>query len=312
MHFHLKYKFFLGPIMLFLLCACESDREYNYGHRRRHLFFRTHRAMFSPLDTLNVSEGIKRDLEDIRYKKLELKYYTAKQWKARMEATPEMERRSKFRMRPGTTFELEVLDEADISGRYTVGPDGSLSISLVKDPIYVEGKTYEETRAAIVGALKAYIKSPEVTVNAVLLKSNDSDTFEAGKALLFGSFAGSEGEGSVSATTVGLSGDTNFMELVASLGGINGRADMQNIVILRQIDGEINVIIVDFQRLYQFADLGQNIKILDGDIILMPDRENSFGEQLLFEWGVLLELLTGLVTWDFAIEQFKEHNFLFY
>lgn len=288
--------------------ACEADRELNYGHRRRHLFIRQGRSQFSPLDTLNVSEAVVNDLENARYRKLNLRYYTAKSWQSQMSNSAVMDRLAQYRVRPGSTFEIKVLEESEISGRYTVGPDGCISISLIKEPLQIKDLTYDEIRLLIEERLKAFIRNPQVNINAVLVKNQDSDTFLGGEVYVFGNSGEKEG---IAGQVAPIGGKTPFYKFMAGIGGVKGASDMQNIVVFRQIEGEVNVIMCDLQRL-QFGDFSQNIDIVDGDLIFIPTRENNFGEQFWYEWNTILGFMGGMITWDFALEQFNSHSWKYF
>jgi polysaccharide export outer membrane protein len=315
-------KFILFICMALMTFGCEWDRNMNYGHRRRHLFFRTSRAMFSPIDTLNVSEQVISDLDAVRYTRPDLKYYTAKNWTAKMSHTPDVEKLALYTLEPGSTFSLDVEGELEISKTYVVGPDGNVSIALLEESIPLAGLSYGEAKDLIIERLEKYIKIPKVNTNAVLIKSKDSDVFKAGEAIMLGAYGGSDENRAnftdprggtnvktgVKATIVNISGKSTFLRAIASVGGVSGDADMQNIVVLRELNNELHVIVVDFQRLTQFGDLTQNIDILKGDIIYVPLREHSFGEQFAYEWSTLLRYLGGLITWDFALEQFDIHG----
>jgi len=314
-------KLLLIPLLFIMTVGCEWDRNMNYGHRRRHMFFRTSRAMFSPLDTLNVDEATIRDLESIRYNKPNLKYYTAPNWMAKMSHTPEVEKLALYTLEPGSSFRLDIDGEEEISKTYVVGPDGNIEIPLVKKPIHLSGLTYEESKALITKNLKTYIKNPLVNTNAVLIKRDETDVYSTGEAIMLGAYGGTDsirGTGldngrtdtpnGVPARIINLEGESTFLKSIAIAGGVKGDADMQNIVVLREINNELNVIVCDFQRLTQFGDMAQNIRILKGDIIYVPLRENSFGEQFNYEWNTVLRYLGGLITWDFALEQFKNNG----
>lgn len=317
-----SYRMLLLISLAIMAIGCEWDRNYNYGHRRRHLFFRTSRAMFSPLDTLNVKEEVIRDLESIRYKRPDLRYYTAPNWMARWSNTDEIKDRALYTLEPGSSFRLDVDGENDISKTYVVGPDGKISISLLDSPIHLSGLTYDQAREKISNRLEQYIKNPKVNTNAVLIKRNESDVYKGGDVIMLGAFGGGDSHradfpgasgrkdvpNGVPASVIGLEGESTFLRIIAQSGGVSGDADMQNVVVMRMFNNELNVIVVDFQRLTQFGDMSQNIEILKGDIIYVPLREHSFGEQFAYEWNQLLRYLGGVITWDFALEQFENNG----
>ena len=83
-------------------------------------------------------------------------------------ATLPLKRRRKVKydayiLGPGDRLEIEVLDLPELSGQFSVGPDGTLYLPRLR-AIDVEGLTIEELRIFLTEQFKSYVREPEVYV----------------------------------------------------------------------------------------------------------------------------------------------------
>ena len=67
---------------------------------------------------------------------------------------------------PGDSLQIELLGIDELSGTFSVGPDGTIYLPRLR-ALYVEGLTVEELRYFLVDEFKAYVKSPQVFVTPV-------------------------------------------------------------------------------------------------------------------------------------------------
>jgi len=67
---------------------------------------------------------------------------------------------------PGDSLEVELLNIPELSGRFSIGPDGTLYLPRLR-ALYVEGLTVEELRYFLTEQFKAYVKSPQLYVRPV-------------------------------------------------------------------------------------------------------------------------------------------------
>lgn len=64
---------------------------------------------------------------------------------------------------PGDSFQIELLEIPELSGTYSVGPDGVLYLPRLR-ALYVEGLTIEELRYFLVQQFKPYVRDPDVFI----------------------------------------------------------------------------------------------------------------------------------------------------
>ena len=67
---------------------------------------------------------------------------------------------------PGDGLQIELLDLPELSGRFTIGPDGTLYLPRLR-ALYVEGLTLEELRNFLTKQFSTYVRDPKVYVRPV-------------------------------------------------------------------------------------------------------------------------------------------------
>jgi polysaccharide export outer membrane protein len=67
---------------------------------------------------------------------------------------------------PGDSLQVELLDVPELSGTFSIGPDGTIYLPRLR-ALYVEGLTVEELRYFLTQQFKAYVKNPQLYVRPV-------------------------------------------------------------------------------------------------------------------------------------------------
>ena len=67
---------------------------------------------------------------------------------------------------PGDGLQIELLDLPELSGSFSIGPDGTLYLPRLR-ALYAEGLTIEELRGFLTQQFKAYVRDPQVYVRPV-------------------------------------------------------------------------------------------------------------------------------------------------
>lgn len=67
---------------------------------------------------------------------------------------------------PGDTLQIELLDIPELSGTFSIGPDGTLYLPRLR-ALYVEGLTVEELRYFLTEQFQTYVRNPDVYVRPV-------------------------------------------------------------------------------------------------------------------------------------------------
>ena len=67
---------------------------------------------------------------------------------------------------PGDSLQIELLDIPELSGTFSIGPDGTLYLPRLR-ALYVEGLTVQELRSFLTQQFRAYVKNPELYIRPV-------------------------------------------------------------------------------------------------------------------------------------------------
>ena len=67
---------------------------------------------------------------------------------------------------PGDGLQIELLDLPELSGRFSIGPDGTLYLPRLR-ALYVEGLTVEELRTFLTQQFSKYVRDPQLYIRPV-------------------------------------------------------------------------------------------------------------------------------------------------
>jgi beta-lactamase regulating signal transducer with metallopeptidase domain/protein involved in polysaccharide export with SLBB domain len=147
---------------------------------------------------------------------------------------------------------VTVFNDNTVSGTYKIGPDGRLSLPLIDD-FSVVGLTIPQLQLLITQKLDPFFNNP--VVNVQLLRNNSK------KFTLIGAI---ERPGPYP-----LLQQTTILDALDASGGFKDLANLKQ-VILRRNDKEFRF---SYRDVVQGIHLEQNIKLEDGDIIIVPEPE---------------------------------------
>jgi polysaccharide export outer membrane protein len=133
-----------------------------------------------------------------------------------------------------------------------VRPDGMISLPLIGD-IKASGKTPMQLAKDVEEQLKKYIQDPNVTVS--LNQMNSKKVY----------FMGEIGKQGPILMTPGMT----LLEAIGSAGGLSPFANSKKIYILRNVDGKLQKIFVQY-KLALKGDLSKNLTLNPGDTIVVP------------------------------------------
>jgi polysaccharide export outer membrane protein len=156
---------------------------------------------------------------------------------------------------PGDVFEVRVFGQADLTGKYRVGTDGSIEFPFL-GTIQAGGMESGELADAIAKGLKdgGYLRDPQV--NLLVVETNSKRLSVLGAVVKPGTFP------MVSGMTV--------IQAVSQAGGFTPLADKDGTVVTRTVDGKLEryrVPVGDITR----GDL-EDFPLRSGDIVFVPER----------------------------------------
>jgi polysaccharide export outer membrane protein len=165
---------------------------------------------------------------------------------------------SEYVIGPGDTLDIFVWHNADLTKQMPVRPDGRIAMPLVGDTVAV-GKTPAALSAEIQDKLKPYIRDPLVTV------------IPTGFVGLFTRQVRVIGEAS-QPRALPFRSSMTALDVLIEVGGLTKYADGNRAVLVRNVDGKQQSFRVRLDSLIRDGDINQNIDMLPGDILIIPQR----------------------------------------
>ena len=192
---------------------------------------------------------------------------------------------TQFRLAPSTRVRVDVWGHG-ISVLVNIRPDGKIDLPLIGE-VQAAGKTIQALKADISERYKAYYQQPpQVIVNTEV--NERQDTVRGGDVRVFNP-SGSSG-------LVNLTGDETLAHVLAKSNGINQRSEWNEIAVIRRglENGETYLIVSDFEKLLKHADLSQDVKMRNGDIVYVPVEKNTLLQEILASFNVLASFIGNI------------------
>ena len=161
--------------------------------------------------------------------------------------------RPAYTVNPGDVLSIVVWKELDLQRQVIVRPDGFFSFPLVGD-IQTEGKSIEQIRKNVADLLEKYIPDPVVTVAAESLAGNS--VYVIGQV---------QRPGVIPAV-----GQIDVMQALSIGGGMSVLAQLDDIKILRRVNGKLIAIPFNYKDIEKGKRLNQNILLEPGDVVIVP------------------------------------------
>ncbi len=158
-----------------------------------------------------------------------------------------------YRLNPGDQIHILVVDEPDLSGEVTIGPDGIIRLPLIGS-IQAAGLTVDELAAKIEEALRQYLRQPKVLVNLKQFTPLARRVYVMGAVKAPGAYP------------LPLAGPTTVFDAIMLAGGFAENADWENVRVFSR-GGQMRVVNL---RNLQVGDLSGGIPVQPGDVIWVP------------------------------------------
>ena len=158
---------------------------------------------------------------------------------------------------PLDQLEVFVWRAPELSTDVTVRPDGRISTPLVEDMV-ASGKTPSQLAQDLEGALREYVKNPEVTV----IVSNFSSTFDQQVRVL--------GEAQ-EPTALPFQAGMTVLDVMVAVGGLTEFAAGNRAVLIRGKNDDRESFRLRLDDLLRKGKISANAPVLPGDVILIPE-----------------------------------------
>ena len=170
---------------------------------------------------------------------------------------------------PGDSLEIFVWDNPDISRGVTVRPDGKINTPLLDDLI-ASGKTPSQLARVLEEKLSKFVREPLVAV----MVGGFQGIYEQQVRVIGqigGGGGGGGGDSSGSAMAFPYKKGMTLLDLMVEIGTFSQYADVDRVSIIRKIDGEAYQFGLRIDDLVDDGDLTANVKIMPGDIMIVPE-----------------------------------------
>jgi polysaccharide export outer membrane protein len=158
---------------------------------------------------------------------------------------------------PGDTLNVDVWRQPELSVTVPVRPDGRISTPLVEDLVAV-GKTPTQLGRDIEGVLSEFIRTPQVTVIVEGFVGVASAQIRVlGQVTNPGPIAYRDG--------------MTLLDVMLAAGGLAQFAAGNRSTLTRTVDGKVVKIKIRLARLLEKGELGENIPVRPGDVIVVPE-----------------------------------------
>jgi polysaccharide biosynthesis/export protein len=158
-----------------------------------------------------------------------------------------------YRVQPGDLLSVSVWKEDGLQAEVLVRPDGGLSFPLAGD-IAASGKSIQELTKEFTDRLGHYIPNPVVTIAVKTIGGNR--VYVVGKVARPGEFS--------------FSHPVDVMQALSLAGGTTEFAALNDIVILRRDNGQLQAIHFRYGDVERGRDLSQDVLLRSGDTVVVP------------------------------------------
>ncbi len=177
---------------------------------------------------------------------------------------------SEYRARKGDTLTIEVLEDASLNRSVQILPDGRISFPFA-GTLVAAGRTVTQIEAAITAAISSnFVDAPTVFVSVQPLKREaKGNTGPAPVRTIDVYLLGEVNAPGLKAVRSG----TTFLQAMAQSGGLTNFAATKRVQ-LRSTNsaGQPTVQTFNYKALLNGAALTQDLKLRDGDVIMVPER----------------------------------------
>lgn len=173
---------------------------------------------------------------------------------------------SGYQIRPGDTLQVEVLEDPSLNRSVLVLPDGTVSFPFAGS-VRASGRNAGQVSAAIASGISSNFASPpNVFVTVATLREA---TTTAGPATIDVFMMGEITDPGEKQLTRG----TTLIQALATTGGFTPFAAQKRILLRRtESNGKQTVTRINFKAIAEGKAIGQDVRLRDGDVIIVPER----------------------------------------
>jgi polysaccharide export outer membrane protein len=163
----------------------------------------------------------------------------------------------KYLIGPGDQLSVFVWGEQELSTQVVVRPDGLISTPLVED-MQASGKTPTQLARSLESELSTFVKNPKVTVSVTHFVGQYTEQVRVvGQAAQPQAIPYREG--------------MTLLDVIIAVGGLTEYAAGNKASIVRKVNGVTEQYRVKLDNLIRDGDISANVKMLPGDVLIIPE-----------------------------------------
>ena len=172
---------------------------------------------------------------------------------------------SGYQIRPGDTLQVEVLEDPSLNRSVLVLPDGTISFPFAGS-VRASGLSAGQVGAAIASGISSnFASAPSVFVGVADTAPRTSSGTSTVHVYVMGEIT-DPGEKH-------LTRGTTLIQALASTGGFTSFAATKRILLRRTgKNGKQSVTRINYKAIADGTAVGQDIRLRDGDVIIVPER----------------------------------------
>lgn len=174
-------------------------------------------------------------------------------------APPEAANSADYIIGPGDSLNVFVWRNEDLSTTVGVRPDGKISIPLVED-LPAVGKTPSQLATDIEAVLSEFVRSPDVTI---IVTSFGIGAYDNQIRVV--------GAGAVRPQSIPYRQGLTLLDVMIEVGLAEFAAGDRAKLVRRAGNGEVTESAVRLNRLVNRGDISQNLSLLPGDVLIIPE-----------------------------------------
>jgi len=160
---------------------------------------------------------------------------------------------SDYLVNPGDILSVSVWKEEGLQEEVLVRPDGKFSFPLAGD-IKAQGHSIQQIREKLTAELSKFI--PDLVVSVSVRQINGNKVYVIGQVNRPGEFIANP--------------QVDVVQALSIAGGMNAFAELNDIKILRRVDGVLKALNFRYRDIEKGKQLEQNVMLQAGDVVVVP------------------------------------------
>lgn len=214
---------------------------------------------------------------------------------------------------PGDSLQIEIIDIPELSGSYSIGPDGTLYLPRLR-AVYASGLTIEELRSFLTQQFSSFVKRPRLYVRPIgyrpirvfvggevkrpgyyqlsganFTQQTENQALGVGagpnRSAVDGTAAGQINVSNLTSSPFSSTALPTVFDALRTAQGLTPYSDLRKVTVTRRLpEGEGGGKVrteLNFLNVIISGDESQNLRLFDGDVVVVTKSDEILRDQLL-------------------------------